>query len=138
MWKYMCATADAGPMQPLFTIHNKPVGYRQLLNEVKRQTKNIGLDPQLYGAHSFRIGGSQALAAAGRSITYIMSYGRWRCTESVLRYVKTPLHIRMLDAHHMTKAETATKWDDLNAQINSYYTHAPTTDQLWDATLMIT
>ena len=63
------------------------------------------------------------MAAAGRSITYIMSYGRWRCTESVLRYVKTPLYIRMLDAQHMAASTTQTKWDGIQAQVRGYYAH---------------
>ena len=95
------------------------------------------MSPAQYGGHSFRIGGSQALAAAGRSITYIMSYGRWRCTDSVLRYVKNPLHVRVMDATHMARASTTTRWSDLEAQLHHYYANAPTADRLWDASIMI-
>ena len=137
MWAYMCDTAHREDMQPLFTLGDVAVSYSQMLHEVKQQTKHIGLNPSSYGTHSFRIGGSQALAAAGRSITYIMSYGRWRCTESILRYVKTPLHIRILDAHHMTEAQTTTNWEHINTQIRAYYDNTSLQDHLWDATLMV-
>ena len=77
------------------------------------------------------------MAAAGRSITYIMSYGRWRCTASVLRYVKTPLYVRVLDAMHMATSETTTKWDAIAEQVRTYYEKTNTKDQLWDTKLML-
>ena len=137
MWQYMCHTAAASPAAPLFQVRDATVTYRHLLAAVKRHSRAAGLNPRDYAGHSFRIGGSQALAAAGRSITYLMSYGRWRCTESVLRYVKTPLHIRMLDADHMASASTATRWDALEAQLREYYNNTAMQDKLWDARLMV-
>ena len=137
MWAYMCCTAARPLMAPLFEIKGKAVTYKQLLAAVKKHSQASQLEPIEYGGHSFRIGGSQALAAAGRSITYIMSYGRWRCTESVLRYVKTPLHIRMLDAGHMAKAATHTRWDALEVQVRDYYANTTMQDRLWDASLMV-
>ena len=107
-----------------------------MLQAVKSYTRAIGLAADAFGAHSFRIGGSQALAAAGRSITYIMSYGRWRCTESVLRYVKTPLYVRMLDAQHMATANTTTRWGAVDAQVQQYYARTDMRDKLWDARLI--
>ena len=41
---------------------------------------------------------------AGRSTPYIMVMGRWRCVESVLTYVQTPLEYRMTDASDMMTA----------------------------------
>ena len=137
MWQYMIATAHEPSTSPLFTASGVAVTYSHMLAAVKQHAKAAGQNPMDYGGHSFRIGGSQALAAAGRSITYIMSYGRWRCTESVLRYVKTPLYIRMLDAQHMAASTTQTKWDDIQAQVQGYYAHTHLQQQLWDSTLMI-
>ena len=136
MWAYMSATAHLSDMTPLFMRREGCMSYNHMLTAVKTYTKAAGLVPGDFGAHSFRIGGSQALAAAGRSITYIMSYGRWRCTESVLRYVQTPLYIRMLDAQHMASASTTTKWDAIDAQVQQYYDTSNMQDKLWDARLV--
>ena len=59
-------------------------------------------DPELYGLHSFRVGGAQALALGGRPFEYIMARGRWKTLESVIRYVETPLDIQTADARVMT------------------------------------
>ena len=69
--------------------------------------KMIGKDAELYGLHNFRVGGAQALAMAGRSFEYIMAKGRWKCVESVIRYVETPLEIRITDSRDMTMQRTA-------------------------------
>lgn len=50
------------------------------------------------------MGGTQALALAGRSTPYIMALGRWRCVESVLTYAETPVEYRMADAVDMMTA----------------------------------
>ena len=50
--------------------------------------------------------GAQALAAAGKSVTYIMAYGRWRCVQSVMRYVRAPDFVRLRDAVDMVSAST--------------------------------
>ena len=55
--------------------------------------------------HSFRVGGAQAMALAGRSFEYIMAKGRWKHLESVIRYVETPMHIRARDSQMMTQAQ---------------------------------
>ena len=64
-------------------------------------------DGELYGLHSFRVGGAQALALAGRTYEYIMSRGRWSSIESVLRYVETPLDIKISDAAAMANPQAA-------------------------------
>ena len=73
--------------------------YQSMLTTLRRL---IHKDRELYGLHSFRVGGAQALAMAGRSFEYIMSKGRWKNVESVVRYVETPLEIRMTDSRDMT------------------------------------
>ena len=59
-----------------------------------------------YGMHSFRVGGCQALALAGRSHRYIMARGRWKSIESVLRYVETPLDFKLDDTVAMAQASS--------------------------------
>ena len=41
---------------------------------------------------------------ARKSTAYIMSMGRWKCVESVLIYVETPLQYRVRDAKAMMTA----------------------------------
>jgi hypothetical protein len=65
--------------------------------------KLIGHNSDLYGLHSFRVGGAQALALTGKSLHYIMAKGRWKNVESVIRYVQTPLYIRTADSRLMAK-----------------------------------
>jgi hypothetical protein len=63
----------------------------------------IGEDSSLYGMHSFRVGGAQAMALAGSSGTYIMSRGRWKNIESVSRYVEATEEIKAADSAAMAK-----------------------------------
>ena len=74
---------------------------------LKTLRKLIPKHPELYGLHSFRVGGAQALALTGRSFEYIMAKGRWRHVESVIRYVETPLGIRIADSAMMERTERA-------------------------------
>lgn len=110
MWAY-AATQPRMHSRPLFMMSSgSPVTYRDLYVRLVIGVAAIGLERRRFGAHSFRIGGAQALAAAGRSIPYIMAYGRWTCTESVLRYVKTPEYMRRMDAVDMVQAQTEHPW----------------------------
>ena len=46
-------------------------------NIVRQIVLALGLDPELYGAHSLRIGGATALFAAGADPIHIRTMGRW-------------------------------------------------------------
>ena len=104
-------------------------------------------EPKRFGGHSFRIGGAQALAAAGKSIIYIMSYGRWRGVESVLRYVATPTHIRELDSrdmilavaedHCVQQATTGNSDADMVQAVEEHYGRHSTAEKLWMARRMV-
>ena len=61
----------------------------------------------LYGLHSFRVGGAQALALQGASPEYIMAKGRWKCYASVARYVALPKDVKKLDSWYMARSEQA-------------------------------
>ena len=88
---------------PLFT---DPAG-RALMykSALKVMQMHIGAAGYLYGLHSFRVGGAQALALAGRSVRYIMSRGRWKSPDSVATYVAAPAYILANDSRDMSVTE---------------------------------
>ena len=65
----------------------------------------LGKDAELYGLHSLRVGGAQALALSGRSVAYIMAKGRWKNIESVTRYVEVPDDIKTTDSAAMARTQ---------------------------------
>jgi hypothetical protein len=93
MWDYMRSNKPP-PLGPLFP----GLTYATMLKVTRHY---IGADSELYGMHSFRVGGAQAMALAGRSITYIMSRGRWKHVESVCRYVEAPDDTKASDSRAM-------------------------------------
>ena len=117
--KCMCEWFQASnvqPDEPLF----KGMTYSTMLPTL-RDLVPPEREPKLYGLHSFRVGGAQAMAIAGRSAEYIMARGRWKAIESVLRYVQTPLEERMRDAQLM--AEPTAR--HLQAQAPSIWSNTP-------------
>ena len=93
VWKYTQRTTLA-PEGPLFP----GLRYQTMLATTRTL---IGPDAELYGMHSFRVGGAQAMALAGRSPAYIMGRGRWKHLESVSRYVEAPDDLKADDARAM-------------------------------------
>ena len=93
MWAYTSA-AQLDPEGPLFP----GLTYATMLPTTRHL---LGVDAELYGMHSFRVGGAQAMALAGRSVAYIMSRGRWKSLESVCRYVTTPDSTKAADSAAM-------------------------------------
>jgi site-specific DNA-cytosine methylase len=95
MWHYMrkAAPEAEGPLFP-------GLRYATMLRTTRGM---IGEDPKLYGMHSFRVGGAQAMAMAGRSAAYIMGRGRWKHIESVSRYVEAPESTKAGDSLAMAK-----------------------------------
>ena len=53
----------------------------QYSSALKVLKMHVGTEGYLYGLHSFRVGGAEALALAGKSVRYIMSRGRWKSPE---------------------------------------------------------
>jgi len=97
MWKYI-NHAKPAPDGPLFP----GLRYNTMLRMTRRL---IGTDGELYGMHSFRVGGAQAMALAGRSAAYIMGRGRWKNIESVSRYVEAPHDVKASDSAAMAQTE---------------------------------
>ena len=86
MWQYF-QYAKPPPDGPLFVTKTGALHYSTALKILRVL---IGHGWSLYGLHSFRVGGAQALALAGRSVVYIMARGRWKSSDSVSRYVAAP------------------------------------------------
>ena len=61
-----------------------PLLYNTALRDLRSALRLIGVDPQGYGEHSGRRGGTTAAAARGATINELMIQGRWR-SESMPR-----------------------------------------------------
>ena len=106
MWRYLSVRCPTSEMEALFVVRGSPWSGAQMRTELEEVLLALGENVSRFGGHSFRVGGAQALAAAGKSVTYIMAYGRWKCVESVMRYVKAPDFVRLWDAIEMVTACT--------------------------------
>ena len=84
--------------------------------------QRIRINGHLYGLHSFRVGGAQAMALAGAPIMSIMAHGRWKTMESVARYIENPEHIASQMAARM--ATTTTNRNARNLRIAYGRRHA--------------
>ena len=108
MWNYLVARGPVMAKAPMFaTCTGEAYSYAKLRKIITSALTTMGASKQEkaeYAGHSFRIGGAQALALAGRSVEYIMALGRWRCVESVQTYVEAPLPLRVVDAQDMLAA----------------------------------
>ena len=64
---------------PLFQFAcGSPVTYSYFSSSLKLLLEHIGLSPQLYKGHSFRIGAATSAASRGVSLSVIQSMGRWK------------------------------------------------------------
>ena len=84
---------------------------------------HIGPKGHLYGLHSFRVGGAQALALAGRSVLYIMSRDRWKSSESVARYVAAPAYVQCADASDMSLTGEQRRTNRLLQKMEAWHTN---------------
>jgi hypothetical protein len=104
-WEYLRQRGPTDPHAPLFAnADGSAWSYAQMRRAMTASMTLAGVDTKQqhdFGGHSFRIGGAQALALAGKPATYIMAYGRWRCMQSLLRYIETPHEVRLQDAADM-------------------------------------
>lgn len=74
------------------TVAGEPVcswTYGQLRYRFLQALKACGLDGMGFTMHSIRHGGATAAFAAGASLDHIAMIGRWRCLQSLKRYVQT-------------------------------------------------
>ena len=61
-----------------------PLNYNTALRDLRSVLRLIGIDPQGYGEHSGRRGGTTAAASKGAILDELMIQGRWR-SESMPR-----------------------------------------------------
>ena len=64
---------------------NSPIKYNTALRDLRSALRLIGLDPQGYGKHSGRRGGTTAAAVKGASLNELMIQGRWLYTDNATK-----------------------------------------------------
>ena len=82
---------NMGYNDPIFIngVTRCPYTRSQLIDALRRDLENCGLQSSRYNGHSFRRGGAQTLAEAGISEDVIKLMGRW-LSDAYLLYIKTP------------------------------------------------
>ncbi len=80
---------------PLFIhLQGEPLTAAQFSSVLKKGIQTIGLDPENFSSHSFRIGAATAAAANGTPLHDIKNMGRWR-SQSVLSYIRPQREINL-------------------------------------------
>lgn len=73
---------------PLFQFPcGTPVSYSYFSSSLKSLLEFIGLNPEVYKGHSFRIGAATSAASQGTSLPVIQHMGRWK-TNAVRNYIR--------------------------------------------------
>ena len=76
------------PQAALVQCDSGDMHYKAMLNIVKKLIKKIGLNPDNYGTHSCRSGGTTELFMIGKQAIWIQNFGWWNNIGSVLIYVR--------------------------------------------------
>lgn len=83
----LCRGSKPGP---LFLAENKhPISAAQFTATLQTSVQVLGLDPQKYTPHSFRIGGASYAHENNVSEIHLKRLGRWRST-AYMRYIRGP------------------------------------------------
>ena len=78
----------ASPTEHFFIFKDKtPVSGDNARNILKKCLENLGLDPLMYGFHSFRVGRTTDLIKYNYSIEEVKRMGRWK-SNVVYRYIR--------------------------------------------------
>ena len=87
---YLQARGDyATETEEFFIFRDRsPVQPENVRSTLRRALKNLGLRPELYNTHSFRIGKATEMMSANYTLSEIMRAGRWRSTRSLMKYFK--------------------------------------------------
>ena len=76
------------PEMALVQCKSGDMHYRAMLKIVKNLIKKIGLNPDNYGTHSCRSGGTTELFLIGKQAIWIQHFGWWRNIGSVMIYIR--------------------------------------------------
>ena len=77
LWQYISVSKHRHG--PLFSfVCGTPVSYFYFNSSLKSILKFVGLSPDFYKSHSFRIGAETSAAARGVSLSVIQNMGRWK------------------------------------------------------------
>ena len=82
---------ERGPTSGPFFLRQDgtPLTKAFFVSRVREALLTLGLNPQHYAGHSFRIGAATAAAQAGFEDSIIQALGRWS-SAAFLRYIRTP------------------------------------------------
>lgn len=107
------ALGCAGPSDPVFRRRSgRLVTARSIGATIKIAAKNLGLNPDRYGSHSFRIGSANTAFDRGISMEELKVHGLW-ASDAFLDYVRTsPKRARV-----MSDALCLDRADDLDAEL---------------------
>ncbi len=85
-----CVVGNAGKNRFFGEIdHARRLGDRSVSLIVKRYAKAIGLDPDLYSAHSLRAGWATAAAKIGTPQNVLMRHTRHKSVKTLLTYIRS-------------------------------------------------
>ena len=77
------------------------MSYTRAREIVKTALSSIGLDPKLFGLHSFRSGGASAAASNGVSDRLFKAHGRWKSEHAKDGYIAEDLEKRLFVSKHL-------------------------------------
>ena len=83
--KYCNLPSTAGFLRKL---DGTAITYNYLQDLVKKLVCKIGLNPDDYGTHSCRAGGTSELFLAGKTAVWIQNFGRWKNIGSIHTYIR--------------------------------------------------
>jgi hypothetical protein len=79
---------------PVGIDFTRSLTYDTFKDLIKLDVETLGLDPRLYGGHSFRAGGATDLFASGLLVlAQIMKIGRWRSVEACMVYYREDVEV---------------------------------------------
>lgn len=102
MLSYLKLRKCPSPLSPLFLISaNSPLTKSWFISHMKNVLADIGLDPEHYSGHSFRIGAATTAATQGISSASLQQLGRWS-SAAYATYIR-PNHEAILTAQKSFK-----------------------------------
>jgi len=82
-------------------VGSKQMSYSRAREILHDKLREIGLDPNVYGLHSFRSGGATAAANSGVSDRLLKKHGRWKTDNAKDRYVRDSDETQKIVSSHL-------------------------------------